>query len=404
MKTRQEQAKGSPGGYRLMPSRFGPALLWLLVALAAMSVAEGQIAEVPAARRIMLGDRLRITVKEDPEISRIYAVAGDGTIDFPMIGRIRVADLTVGDAADFIERKLEESFFKKATVKVEVAEFVEGSIMVLGAVRSPGVLPFKGDQILTLLEAITMCGGLMDDADASQVRILRWKPGGGMQREVISVDVRDMFNKMDFGRDQFLRPRDIVFVPALGEGKGKLEFLALGEVGEPGFHAWVEGMDVIRAITVVGGVTREAQLDACRLLRNDGSGNYIPIPIDLSRLLGSADMSMNTAVLPGDIIFVPSAKQASRGQVYLLGEVAKRGAVPLPLNREETLARLILRAGGFSKFANENKVKLIRTAPDGSRQTLIVDVGRILKTGNFDDDIPLRDGDVIIVPERILLF
>lgn len=384
--------------------KWRPRFLYWLVLLAAISPGGGGAAEVPAGRRIMLGDRLRIAVREDPEISRIYTVAGDGTIDFPMIGRIRVADLSVGDAADLIERKLEASFFKKATVRVEVAEFVEGSIMVLGAVRTPGVLPFKGDQILTLLEAVTMCGGLTEEADASQVRILRWKPGGGMQREVILVDVRDMFNKMDFGRDQFLRPRDIVFVPALGEGRGKLEFLALGEVGEPGFHPWVEGMDMIRAITVVGGVTREAQLDACRLLRNDGSGNYIPIPIDLSRLLGSADMSMNTTILPGDIIFVPSGSQASRGQVYLLGEVAQRGAVPLPLNREETLARLILKAGGFSKFANENKVKLIRTAPDGSRQTLVVDVGRILKTGNFDDDIPLRDGDVIIVPERLLLF
>jgi len=374
-------------------------LFWLAAVLVAPAAPAA-----PAGRVIMLGDRLRITVKEDPEISRVYAVAGDGTIDFPMIGRIRVADLTTDGAADLIEKKLEEYYFKKATVRVEVAEFVEGSIMVLGAVKSPGVLPFKGDQIMTLLEAITMSGGLLDDADASQVRILRWKPGGGMEREVITVDVREMFNKMDFSRDQFLRPRDIIFVPALGEGKGRLEFLALGEVGEPGFHPWVDGMDIIRAITVVGGVTREAQLDACRLLRSDGRGNYVPIPVDLSRLLGSADMSMNVAVLPGDIIFVPSSRQASRGQVYLLGEVAQRGAVPLPLNREETLARLLLRAGGFTKFANENKVKLIRTAPDGSRQTLIVDVGRILKTGNFDDDIPLKDGDVIIVPERILLF
>jgi hypothetical protein len=48
-------------------------------------------------------------------------------------------------------------------------------------------------------------------------------------------------------------------------------------------------------------------------------------------------------------------------------------------------------------------VKVLRTAPDGTKQTLIVDPGSILKSGDFDRDVPLRDGDVVIVPERTIL-
>ena len=43
------------------------------------------------------------------------------------------------------------------------------------------------------------------------------------------------------------------------------------------------------------------------------------------------------------------------------------------------------------------------TAPDGSKKTLVVDVGRILKEGTFEEDVPLQEGDVVIVPEKGLL-
>ncbi len=353
-------------------------------------------------RKIMAGDRLRITVAEDPSLNRIYAVAGDGTIDLNLIGRVQIADKTTDEVAAMVEHLLEQSFFEEATVDVTVAEFVEGAIQVMGEVLNPGAIPFKGDDILTLVEAITMRGGFTRDSAGTEVRILRWRYGGGMERQVLTVDVQSMFDSLDFSKDQFLRPRDIILVPKLGKGRGQGEFLVLGEVVTPGFHPCSEGLDVIRAVTRAGGTTREAKLNAARLLKPDSSGNYAAIPLDLSRLFGAADMSVNVAVQSGDILFIPSATQAVRGQVFLLGEVARQGSVGLPLDQDITLAKTILGAGGFSEFANENKVRILRTAPDGSKQTLNVDVGRILKTGSFEQDVPLQNGDVIIVPEKVL--
>jgi len=99
---------------------------------------------------------------------------------------------------------------------------------------------------------------------------------------------------------------------------------------------------------------------------------------------------------------VPSAEHASRGEVFLLGEVARPGAISLPLDQDVTLAKLILSTGGMGRFANESRVRVLRRAPDGSKQTLVVDVGSILRTGAFENDVPLRDGDVVIVSEKIL--
>lgn len=357
-----------------------------------------------AVRTIMAGDRLRITVQEDPTLSQIYTVAGDGTVDLSFVGRLALEGLSINEAADFVERRLEETYFKQATVSVEVSEFVEGAILVVGAVNSPSSIPFRGDQMLTLMEAITMCGGLTREAAGTEVRILRWKMGGGMARQILTVDVQSMLETLDFSRDQFLRPRDIVFVPSLGASETRKEFLALGAVGSPGFHPYSEGLDVIRAVVRVGGLGRDGVWSAARILRPDKAGNYQVIPIDLGRLFGAAETRLNVPVLPGDIFFVPFAEQANRGQVYLLGEVARPGAIALPLDQENTLARLILSSGGLGKFANESKIRILRSAPDGSRQTLYVDVGRIIKTGIFDEDVPLQNGDVIIVPEKILSF
>ncbi len=353
------------------------------------------------ARPIMAGDRLRIVVAEDESLSKTYSVAGDGTIDFGFIGRTVVDNETPDVVAERLKKLLEQSYYKKATVSVNVEEFVEGSVLMTGALKAPGSLEFKGDQILTLMEAIAMSGGLMPQADAKNVRILRWRPGGGLDRQIITIDVKAMVETLDFGSDQYLRPRDMVFVPTLGAGDNAAEILALGEFGEPGFHPYQPNMDMIRAVAKAGGLTREARMDAVRLLRPSGpGGEYQAIPVDLSRLFGSADMQMNIPIQPGDILFAPTAAQSSGGRVYLLGEVANPGIYPLPLQGEATLARLLLTNGGLGKFANPSRVKIQRAAPDGRRESLEVDVGRILKTGSFEDDVPLRDEDVVIVPER----
>lgn len=352
---------------------------------------------------IVPGDQLRITVDEQADLNRTYPVTGDGTIDLGLLGRVVVAGLTTEEAAAQIKSHLESKYFKKATVSVDVAEFVEGGVLVMGAVVSPQTLPMTSDAVLTLIEAISRCGGLVPEANGSQVKILRWKPGAGMEREILTVDVSSMLESVDFSKDQYLRPRDIVFVPRLGEAeKGSREFLAIGEVAHPGYHPYSEGLDVLRAVMRVGGIHKTAQWQSARILRPDGAGGYNIIPVNLARLFGEADMSVNIPMKPGDIFFVPSMELASRGEAYILGEVNRPGAIALPLDQDVTLAKVILSIGGFTKFANESKVRVLRRAPDGSKQTLVVDVGAILRSGAFENDVPLRDGDVVIVSEKIL--
>lgn len=387
-----------------LPARgLAARIAWALVLLGGLAPAPAQEQPVPTARRILAGDRLNISVREQPDMSRVYAVAGDGSIDFAFAGRVGIAELTSDEASRKLESVLEEKYFKEAHVTISIANFVEGDVLVTGAVRSPGSLQFRGDSILTLLEAISRSGGLAENAAGDRVRILRWLPGGSMERQSIEVNVRAMLDAMDFSKDQYLRPRDIIVVPSRGEENGQEEFLAMGEINKPGFHPYTADLDVIKAVTRIGGLTEKADWSSARIMRLRPSGEYTIVPLDLSRLFSAADMSMNLPLQKGDIFFVPSINNLVRAQVYLLGEVNHPGAVGLSPGPNATVARLILDQGGITQFGNAGKVEIQRTAPDGSKKTLQVDVGHILKAGNFEDDVPLQDGDVVIVPEKGLL-
>jgi len=381
--------------------------LWIGLGIGAFgascSSALAQEEPSPAGRRILAGDRLNISVREQSDMNQVYAVAGDGSIDFAFAGRVVIAELTSDEASRKLESVLESRYFKEATVTISIANFVEGDVLVSGAVQSPGSLPFRGDSILTLMEAITLSGGLSENAAGDRVRILRWKPGGSMERQSIEVNVRAMLDTMDLSQDQYLRPRDMIVVPFRGEEEGRNDFLALGEVGKPGFHPYTDKLDVIKAVTKVGGLGEFADWSGARILRPRANGEYAMVPLDLTRLFGAADMSMNLPLMPGDIFFVPSIRNLVRAQVYLLGEVNQPGAVSLSPGPNSTVARVILDRGGMTEFGNAGKVQIKRTAPDGSTKTMRVDVARILKEGSFEEDVPLQDGDVVIVPEKGLL-
>lgn len=364
----------------------------------------GQItqAEKPVLRKVFPGDRIKLIVAEQTDLNESYPVAGDGTILLPELGRVSVANRTLTEASLAITQYLEERYFRRATVTVDIDQFVSGKIQVYGAVKSGAVIDASDGRVVSLFEAIIEAGGLTSRAEGDNVKILRWRPGGGMQREIITVDVREMMRNLNFNKDEWLQPRDMVYVPSASsmDSEGR-EVLLFGEVGSVGYHPYFEGLSVLRLIANTGGLPNTAQPNAARILRLTPAGDYTVIPVDISAILGNAQMEKNIDMEPGDILYVPAATYAKAGQVFVLGEAKNRGPFPLPLNRDMGVADLMLRVES-TQFSNLSKVKLIREAPDGSKRNISVDAKRILDTGNFEQDIPLQDGDIIIIPGKII--
>jgi protein involved in polysaccharide export with SLBB domain len=94
----------------------------------------------------------------------------------------------------------------------------------------------------------------------------------------------------------------------------------------------------------------------------------------------------------------------SRGKVYIVGPVRAPGPQDIPSDEEFTLSKAILRAGGFTDYADRKNVKVTRQEGSGEKQTFVVDVSQIFDQGKTEKDLPLRPGDLIYVPDRMIRF
>jgi protein involved in polysaccharide export with SLBB domain len=87
----------------------------------------------------------------------------------------------------------------------------------------------------------------------------------------------------------------------------------------------------------------------------------------------------------------------------IFGQVARQGKYEMPPDEDITVSQAILRAGGFSQFADKKAVKIVRKTPRGNKN-IKVDLAAIMEGGNLGIDIYMRDGDVLIVTEKIASF
>jgi protein involved in polysaccharide export with SLBB domain len=95
------------------------------------------------------------------------------------------------------------------------------------------------------------------------------------------------------------------------------------------------------------------------------------------------------------------------GRVYVWGQVRNQGPIEVSVNENLTVGKAILRAGGFSDFANKKKVKVVRggSGPDAAgKSTFEINLVEILEEGKTEKDILLQPDDFIIVPSRLINF
>jgi polysaccharide export outer membrane protein len=181
-----------------------PALLLAATAAAETDVKTG--ATSAADYRIGPGDKLRIEVYKDAQLSQSLQVRPDGKITLPLIGDIDATGSTPLELRDTIETSLKE-FVTKPVVTVIVVEATAATAYVVGEVNHPGAVTLQGGQ-LTVLQALALAGGLKDFADAKNIRILRQSPILGVQS--VGFNYKEAIHGAE---PMYLRPGDTVVVP-----------------------------------------------------------------------------------------------------------------------------------------------------------------------------------------------
>jgi polysaccharide export outer membrane protein len=152
------------------------------------------------------GDVFEVRVYNEANLTGIYRVAPEGTIDFPLVGPVRVIGLSPNAVEAVLRDALQAGYIRNPHVTVYVKEYNSKKIFVLGEVHRPGTFVFQDN--MSVVQAITMAGGFRPAAFKDGTIVTRIAQG---QERRIPVPVASISS----GRASnfMLLPGDIIFVP-----------------------------------------------------------------------------------------------------------------------------------------------------------------------------------------------
>ena len=153
-------------------------------------------------------DVLEISVWRNPDLSREVIVRPDGRVSLPLIGDVKAVGRTTLELRDEIKEKL-KAYKENPTVAIIVKAINSYYFYTQGAVGNTGKIPLLSRT--TLIQAITLAGGLAPDAVRSRITIFRLGGDGtAPQKIVVSYDEIILRG----GRNVVLKPGDTIVVPS----------------------------------------------------------------------------------------------------------------------------------------------------------------------------------------------
>lgn len=258
---------------------------------------------------LQIGDQILVRARDVEELTdRPYRIENDGTINLPLAGRLRAADLTVEGLEAAIVQALRQ-FVVNPQVTVTVTQFKSDPVFVVGAFRAPGIYPLQGKR--TLVELLTTVGGVAPNA-GRRIRITRRMESGKIPLDNASVSADGRYSSVEISivslqtsinslEDLALEAYDIISAE-----RAEMIFTAgaVGRVGgiEIGER---ESLSIMQALALSGGLAINANPSKAYILRPVmNTARRAEIPIDLKSVLRGE--GNDSPLLPNDILYVPT--------------------------------------------------------------------------------------------------
>ena len=258
-------------------------------------------------------------------------------------------------------------------------------VAVLGEVGRPGYYELEAGDRLT--DALARAGGPLPNPGQLQEVLLQKRNG-----EVKAVDVAALLAGRGEETNLALEAGDTIIVP-----EARREVAVLGCVNEPGYYTFREGARLTDAIALAGGAITDASATGGRGLTQVADLRNVmlqrrgeePQVVDVSVLLAGHE-GENPLLMPGDTVVVPGVQR----RVAVLGWVNSPGYFVFGEGARVTDA-LAMAGGGMRDEGDLENVRLQRM--NGTTQ--IVNIERTLRGDGEEENLLLRPGDTIVVPE-----
>lgn len=218
------------------------------------------------------GDMVRVSVFRNPDLTTETRVTERGTILFPLIGEINVQGLTPSQAGSRIAEKLRQGrFVVNPEVTLSLMQVNSRQVSVLGNVNKPGRYPLEGTSA-KLTDLLAIAGGIAPTG-SDQVTIVSTRGGTTTSMD---VDIPSMLRTGDLSKNVTLEPGDTVFVH-----RAPMVYV-YGEVQKGGAYRLENGMTVMQAIAMGGGITPRGTERGIKVTRKNGDGRTKDMTVRLT--------------------------------------------------------------------------------------------------------------------------
>lgn len=173
----------------------------------AAAPAVAPVVTVPAEYIIGADDVMSVVFWRDKELSADVTVRPDGKISLPLINEVQAAGLTPAQLKDRITDAAKQ-YVEDPTVTVEVKAINSRRVFITGEVRKAG--PYNITGSMTVLQLLSIAGGLGDYAKSEKISIVRSE--GGKQVS-FKFNYKDVINSRKLEQNIELKPGDTVVVP-----------------------------------------------------------------------------------------------------------------------------------------------------------------------------------------------
>jgi polysaccharide biosynthesis/export protein len=251
------------------------------------------------------GDLIDLNVYGVPDLNTKARIGNSGDVYLPLIDYVHIADLTVDEAQELIQKRLEDGgFLRNPHVSIFVNESASQAVNMMGEVIRPGTYPVIGER--RLFDLISAAGGLTEKAGRNVTIIHRQNSDQKVELHLPSSLAEDTQSNVE------IVPGDTIIVSRAGI------VYVVGDVARPsGFMIEDNTLTVLKVLALAGGGTRTASLNSSKILRQTPNGVQ-EIPVQLQKVLRAK--APDVAMVKGDILFVPGS--AGKAVAYRGAEAA----------------------------------------------------------------------------------
>lgn len=226
------------------------------------------------------GDVLDISVYDNDDLATTVRVSNTGTIVMPLLGQIEVEGGTVNSITDKITDLLSQGYLINPQVNVFVKEYGSKKVVILGNVRTPGLVKLSGPT--NFLELISQAGGL--EKDAGDTATIQPRTSDGENTEVVIIDLVALIKHGDLTQNVQIQDGDTVFISKTG-----MCFIT-GQVKSPGTYSCGDGANVLQLVALAGGFTGKAAKSSVRIVRIVNNEKTVYKKVDLYTTLKDNDV------------------------------------------------------------------------------------------------------------------